>query len=74
MSDVRQVMGRTIAVRADWFRDADVDLGVPEGWLEHPMLGDLVVLRQPVRDGLAGRVTVGGRQVWLDGELGLCRE
>ncbi|OKI31575.1 CRISPR-associated protein Cas3 [Streptomyces sp. CB03578] len=74
VSDVRQVMGRTIAVRADWFRDATgVDLAVPEGWAEHPMLGDLVVLRQPVRDGLVGRVTVGSRQIWLDGELGLCR-
>ncbi|WP_328765421.1 MULTISPECIES: CRISPR-associated helicase Cas3' [unclassified Streptomyces] len=75
VSDVRQVMGRTIAVRADWFRDAKgVDLGVPEGWVEHPMLGDLVVLRQPVDDGVAERVAVGGRQVWLDGELGLRRE
>lgn len=67
-------MGRTIAVRAEWFRDAKGVLGVPEGWVEHPMLGDLVVLRQPVRDGVAERVAVGGRQVWLDGELGLRRE
>ncbi|MFK0016219.1 HD domain-containing protein [Streptomyces sp. NPDC091027] len=75
VSEVRQVMGRTIAVPGDWFRDAvGVDLAVPAGWAEHPMLGDLVVLRLPVRDGLVGQMAIGGRQVWLDDELGLRRE
>ncbi|MFJ6934772.1 CRISPR-associated helicase Cas3' [Streptomyces sp. NPDC101132] len=74
VSEVRQVMGRTIPVSAEWFRDAtDADLGVPAGWAEHPMLGELVVLRQPVRDGVAGRVGIGRHEIWLDDVLGLCR-
>ncbi|MGW1766486.1 CRISPR-associated helicase Cas3' [Streptomyces sp. NPDC002073] len=75
VADARLVMGRTIPVSAEWFRKVEgVELRPPAGWLEHSMLGDLVVLRQPVRDGCPTPVTVGGKQVWLDNALGLRRE
>ncbi|MFF5488784.1 CRISPR-associated helicase Cas3' [Streptomyces virginiae] len=73
--DVREIMGRTIPVAVDWFREADrVDLDPPAAWTSHPMLGDLVVLRQPVRDGQAGSVAIGRHRLWLDEALGLRRE
>ncbi|MGW7466994.1 CRISPR-associated helicase Cas3' [Streptomyces xantholiticus] len=71
---VRAVMRRTIPVRADWLRDASEDaINPPESWAEHPMLGDLRVLRQPVRLGAAQAVTVGGKALRLDEDLGLVR-
>ncbi|MFI9724578.1 CRISPR-associated endonuclease Cas3'' [Streptomyces sp. NPDC052396] len=52
ISDVRAVMRRTIPVRADWFPKDSLDVvKPPAAWAEHPMLGDLVVLRQPVTGG-----------------------
>ncbi|MFD3680390.1 CRISPR-associated helicase Cas3' [Streptomyces sp. NPDC058613] len=75
VAEVRLVMGRTMSVQADWFRNAShVDFSVPDAWAEHAMLSDLVVLRQPVQDGLVSRTAIGQRQVWLDNELGLRRE
>lgn len=72
---VRQVMRRTIPVRADWFRDAEPDsLSPPSSWAEHPMLGDLRVLREPVRQGKAQAVKVGDKTLRLDQDLGLVRE
>ncbi|WP_405435003.1 hypothetical protein [Streptomyces anulatus] len=72
---VREVMRRTIPVRADWFRDAEPDtLSPPSSWAEHPMLGDLRVLRQPVRQGKAQAVTIGDRILSLHQDLGLVRE
>lgn len=74
VADVRLVMGRTIAVSAEWFREADGGaLRPPVGWIDHPMLGDLVLLRQEVRDGQPVPVTVGKRRIWLDEVLGLRR-
>ncbi|MFK3902253.1 hypothetical protein ACI2LI_32200 [[Kitasatospora] papulosa] len=73
-SSVRQVMRRTIPVRADWFRDAGPDtLSPPSSWAEHPMLGDVRVLRQPVRQGKAQAVKVGDKTLSLDQDLGLVR-
>ncbi|MFD7923507.1 CRISPR-associated helicase Cas3' [Streptomyces sp. NPDC059740] len=73
-SSVRQVIRRTIPVRADWFRDAEPDtLSPPSSWAEHPMLGDLRVLRQPVRQGKAQAVKVGDKVLSLDQDLGLVR-
>ncbi len=72
---VREVMRRTIPVRADWFRDAEPDTLIPpSSWAEHPMLGDLRVLRQPVRQGKAQAVKVGDRILSLHQDLGLVRE
>ncbi|MER6721425.1 CRISPR-associated helicase Cas3' [Streptomyces halstedii] len=71
---VRQVMRRTIPIRADWFRDAEPDsLSPPASWAEHPMLGDLRVLRQPIRQGRAQAVKVGDKALRLDHDLGLVR-
>ncbi|MGW9375017.1 CRISPR-associated helicase Cas3' [Streptomyces xanthophaeus] len=73
-ADVRMVMGRTIAVNAEWFRDADrAVLRSPADWGEHSLLGDLVLLRQVVRDGQPIPVVVGKRHIWLDDVLGLRR-
>ncbi|MFE3267088.1 CRISPR-associated helicase Cas3' [Streptomyces sp. NPDC059215] len=74
LSDVRTIMGRTIPVNADWFRGEREAHQAPEDWADHPMLGDLVVLRQPVRDGVAKAVEVGRHQLRLDEELGLLRD
>ncbi|MEU5331399.1 CRISPR-associated helicase Cas3' [Streptomyces parvus] len=72
---VRQVMRRTIPVRADWFREADPAAFSPlSSWAEHPVLGDLRVLRQPVHLGVAQAVEVGGRTLRLHQDLGLVRE
>ncbi|MFR9795110.1 CRISPR-associated helicase Cas3' [Streptomyces sp. MS06] len=74
-SDVRRVMRRTIPVRADWFNRAEADAHrPPPSWAEHPMLGDLRLLCQPVVDGLAQAVRVGEKTLRLDVELGLVRE
>lgn len=72
--DVRVVMTRTIPVNADWFRGALEHPGVPDNWAEHPLLGDLVLLRQPCADGRVRPVPVGGRSLHLDPELGLVRQ
>ncbi|MEV0641661.1 CRISPR-associated helicase Cas3' [Streptomyces sp. NPDC050619] len=73
-SDVRVVMARTIPVNASWFKGALDHFGVPDEWVEHPLLGDLVMLRQPCADGLARPVPVGGKSLYLDPELGLVRQ
>ncbi|MFG2676921.1 CRISPR-associated helicase Cas3' [Streptomyces sp. NPDC048445] len=73
-ASVRQVMRRTIPVRADWFRDAGPDaLSPPSSWVEHPMLGDVRVLRQPVLRGESQAVKVGDKALSLDQDLGLVR-
>lgn len=75
VASVRAVMRRTIPVRADWLRGADPDIvAPPTSWTEHPMLADLRVLRQPVRVGAAQAVTVGGKSLRLDEDLGLVRK
>ncbi|MFJ2766086.1 hypothetical protein [Streptomyces prasinus] len=52
VSSVREVMRRTIPVRADWLKEADSDsIAPPKSWTEHPMLAELRVLRQPVQGG-----------------------
>ncbi|MFB8020828.1 CRISPR-associated helicase Cas3' [Streptomyces rubiginosohelvolus] len=72
---VRLVMRRTIPVRADWFREAEpAAFCPPASWVEHPVLGDLRVLRQPVQQGRAQAVEVGGRMLRLHQDLGLVRE
>jgi CRISPR-associated endonuclease/helicase Cas3 len=71
---VRAVMRRTIPVRANWFGAEDTELiNPPKSWAEHPMLGDVRVLYQPVQDGAARAVVVGGRSLHLDEDLGLVR-
>lgn len=74
INDVRTVMGKTIPVRADWFREEEKTHRPPDTWADHPMLDDLVVLTQTVRDGRAQGVQVCGKRIWLDEELGLVRE
>ncbi|MFE4291438.1 CRISPR-associated helicase Cas3' [Streptomyces sp. NPDC056647] len=74
VDDVRAVMGRTIPVRADWFRGEQEAHQPPPEWADHPMLGDLVVLTQPLRDGRPQPVPVGDKRLWLDDELGLVRQ
>ncbi|MFF0742141.1 CRISPR-associated helicase Cas3' [Streptomyces sp. NPDC004111] len=71
IADVRAVMDATIPVRADWFQGEREAHQPPPGWTEHPMLGDLVVLEFPARGGTAQPVTVKGKQLFLDTELGL---
>ncbi|WP_369201604.1 CRISPR-associated helicase Cas3' [Streptomyces sp. PU-14G] len=74
--DVRAVMRKTIPVRADWFQAEKVDQEAhrpDETWREHPMLGDLVLLRHPVRDGAVDAVQVGAKAMLLDETLGLTR-
>ncbi|MFI1400715.1 CRISPR-associated helicase Cas3' [Streptomyces sp. NPDC020681] len=71
---VRAVMRRTIPVRASWFKDVAGDVHAPpEDWIDHPLLGDLVVLRQPVRKGAVVPVQVGRWFLRLDEDLGLVR-
>lgn len=71
---VREVMRRTIPVRADWFRDADPDsTGPPESWKDHPMLGDLRILRLPIERGTVQAVKIGDKSLCLDADLGLVR-
>ncbi|MEU9413620.1 CRISPR-associated helicase Cas3' [Streptomyces sp. NPDC048281] len=72
--DVRAVMGRTIAVNADWFRGEREAHRPPVEWAEHPLLGDLVVLRQPVSGGRVQPVRVCGKSLHLDPDLGLVRK
>ncbi|MFD0544767.1 helicase-related protein [Streptomyces mexicanus] len=73
--DVRAVMRRTIPVRADWFRAEDhALLAPPEAWAEHPMLGEVRVLYQPVSNGHVQSVAVGGKKLFLDEDLGLVRQ
>ncbi|MEU9356486.1 CRISPR-associated helicase Cas3', partial [Streptomyces griseoloalbus] len=72
---VREVMRRTMAVRADWLKEADPDSSAPpKSWTQHPMLADLRVLYQPVQDGSAQAVKVGGKTLRLDEDLGLVRK
>ncbi|MFF5538627.1 CRISPR-associated helicase Cas3' [Streptomyces cinerochromogenes] len=73
--DVRRVMRRTIPVRADWFTGAEADAHrPPPSWAEHPMLGEIRILCQPVVNGLAQAVPVGAKTLRLDTELGLVRQ
>ncbi len=72
-ADVKTVMARTIPVTADWFRGERDAHRVPQEWAEHPMLGDLVMVRQPVIAGGVQPVAVGGKHIHLDAELGLIR-
>ncbi|MFF4509081.1 CRISPR-associated helicase Cas3' [Streptomyces sp. NPDC001401] len=73
-AEVRAVMARTIPVNADWFKGELDAHRVPDGWAEHPLLGDLVVLRQPVAGGRVKPVPVGGKTLYLDPDLGLVRQ
>ncbi|MFJ4713562.1 CRISPR-associated helicase Cas3' [Streptomyces sp. NPDC088785] len=74
VTSVRAVMRSTLAVRAEWFKKADPDsIAPPPSWATHPMLGDLRVLRQPVRSRRAEAVVVGGKSLRLDDDLGLVR-
>jgi CRISPR-associated endonuclease/helicase Cas3 len=67
-------MRRTVPVSADWFHAEDAQaLAPPASWAEHPMLGDVRVLYQPVREGAAHPVAVGGKMLRLDEDLGLVR-
>ncbi|WP_240450525.1 hypothetical protein [Streptomyces sp. 11-1-2] len=71
---VRKVMRRTIPVRSDWLHSPDGDSMSPPGsWTEHPMLGDLRVLYQPVQAGTVQAVQVGDKTLHLDENLGLVR-
>ncbi|MEU5083320.1 MULTISPECIES: CRISPR-associated helicase Cas3' [Streptomyces] len=75
VSSVREVMRRTIPVRADWLKEADPgSVARPESWAEHPMLGELRVLRQFVEGGSGRPVKVGAKLLWLDKDLGLVRK
>lgn len=71
VADVRTVMSKTVPVRAELFKGEPEAHQPPAEWSEHPMLGDLVVLKQPVCEGKSQPVQVGKRQVRLDDELGL---
>ncbi|MDX2879613.1 CRISPR-associated helicase Cas3' [Streptomyces ipomoeae] len=73
-ADVRTVMARTIPVNADWFKGELASHRVPDEWAEHPLLGDLVVLRQPFAGGRAQPVSVGGKSLHLDPDLGFVRQ
>ncbi|MFJ2818920.1 hypothetical protein ACIQOU_35365 [Streptomyces sp. NPDC091279] len=72
-ADVRAVMARTSPVNATWFKGELEHHRVPDAWAEHPLLGDLVTLRQPPADGQAQAVHVGGTILYLYPELGLVR-
>ncbi|MER5996647.1 CRISPR-associated helicase Cas3' [Streptomyces viridosporus] len=75
VSLVREVMRRTMAVRADWLKGADPDsIAPPKSWTQHPMLADLRVLHQPVQGGSAQPVKAGGKTLRLDKDLGLVRK
>jgi len=71
--EVRAVMARTIPVNANWFKGELADLRGPDGWAEHPLLGDLVMLRQPYVESQVRPVPVGGKSLYLNPELGLVR-
>jgi CRISPR-associated endonuclease/helicase Cas3 len=72
--EVRQVMGRTVTVRADWFTAADWPLlQVPAAWADHVRLGELRVLRLPVVDGVAWPAVLSRGTLVLDPDLGLVR-
>ncbi|MDT0392363.1 CRISPR-associated helicase Cas3' [Streptomyces dubilierae] len=74
VSSVREVMRRTIPVRADWLKDADpASIAPPTSWTQHPMLADLRVLYQPVQAGSVQPVKVGGKTLRLDEDCGLVR-
>ncbi|MYW50332.1 CRISPR-associated helicase Cas3' [Streptomyces sp. SID8376] len=74
VSLVREVMRRTMAVRADWLKEADPDsIAPPTSWTQHPMLADLRVLHQPVQGANAQPVKVGGKTLRLDTDCGLVR-
>lgn len=73
-ADVKAAMERTIPVNADWFRGERDAHRATEQWLEHSMLGDPVVLRLPVRDGVVQSVAVRGKHMYLDPERGLVRK
>jgi len=74
VADVRTLMGKTIPVSADWFRGAREHHQPPDAWAQHPMLSDLLVLEQPLRNGWPQPVLVASKQVRLDDELGLVRQ
>ena len=74
VSLVREVMRRTMAVRADWLKEADFDsIAPPKSWTQHPMLADLRVVPQPVQGGSAQPVKIGGKTLRLDADCGLVR-
>ncbi|MFF9307092.1 CRISPR-associated helicase Cas3' [Streptomyces sp. NPDC014777] len=73
-ADVKAVMARTIPVNANWFKGERDSHQPPSPWSEHPMLGDLLILRQPVTNGKAQPVPVGGKHLHLDPERGLVRQ
>jgi CRISPR-associated endonuclease/helicase Cas3 len=74
VEDVRAVMSRTIPVSADWFAGNRDRHQPPATWADQPMLSELLLLVQPVRDGRPQPVTVGQKELWLDQELGLVRK
>jgi CRISPR-associated endonuclease/helicase Cas3 len=73
-ADARAVMARTIPVNANWFKGELEAHRLPDGWTEHPLLGDLVMLRQPCANGRVEPVRVGGKSLHLDPDLGLVRK
>lgn len=75
ISAVREVMRRTMSVRAGWFAEADPDsVAPPTSWMEHPMLADLRVLHHPVQGGTTQAVKIGGNTLGLDPDRGLVRD
>lgn len=71
---VRTLMSRTVPVPAVWFAGCADAHRPPTVWADHPMLSELLMLRQLVRAGEVQPVLVGGkrkRMMWLDEELGL---
>ncbi|WP_369185402.1 HD domain-containing protein [Streptomyces sp. Y1] len=73
VADVRAVMSRTIPVSETWFKGC-ADNHRPEAWADHPMLSELLMLRQPTRNSVAQAVAVGDHSLRLDEDLGLVRQ
>ncbi|MFE7379463.1 CRISPR-associated helicase Cas3' [Streptomyces zhihengii] len=74
-ASVRAVMRRTLPVRADWLTGADPDsIAPPPSWTDHPLLGELRLLRQPLYSGTAQAVPIGKHTLRLDEDLGLTRK
>ncbi|MFC5904023.1 CRISPR-associated helicase Cas3' [Streptomyces zhihengii] len=71
---VRAVMRRTLPVRADWLTGGDAaNMAPPGAWADHPLLGDLRVLRHPLHAGIPQAVAFRDHTLRLDADLGLVR-